>query len=113
MGNGNLLKCVLEELPKELVQPLGEPVIEAGRDDCLVSCSVIRTAIVSDRASFAADGEADRERPNQHPWIDSPISDDDFALRARTSIVPDGNNEVNSVVTVSRESFIHFSHSNR
>ena len=80
MWDSDLLDGVVEEVAQERRQLLGEAVVEAGGDERLVGRSLVGTTIASDRAGFAADGEAHDEHLHQHPDVDFPVTDDDPAL---------------------------------
>jgi hypothetical protein len=70
----------------------------------VVGCGFVGTAIASDRAGFAADGETHNERPDKHPNVDLAVTDDDLARSARSSIICEGNSEVRMERIASEES---------
>ena len=65
---------------REFVEVLGKAVVEAGGDDGLVGGGVVSSAVVSDGAGFAANGETHSKRPDEHPDIDITVPFDDPAL---------------------------------
>ena len=82
-----LLDGVVEEVAEECRQFFGESVVETGGIDRVVGCGFVDTSIAGDRAGFAADGKAHDERPDEHPDVDFPITDDDSRSRGLRSSV--------------------------
>jgi hypothetical protein len=84
----------------------GEPIVEARREQVLSGRTVVDTAIRRDRAGFAATAKPTitvqtRTRTSSLRFLTTTSRS-----RARSSIIPDGNREVNSDVIASGERFI-------
>jgi len=80
MRDCDLLDGVVEEVAQQVFQLFGEPIVEAGGEQVLAGRAVVRPAIRSDRAGFAADGEAHNHRPDEDTDIELALSHDDVAL---------------------------------
>jgi hypothetical protein len=80
MRDSDLLNGVVEEVAQQVFQLFGEPIVEAGGEQVLAGRAVVRPATRSDRAGFAADGEAHNHRPDEDTDIEFTFSHDDFVL---------------------------------